>query len=323
MTKNLRAIKAALIMGLLLVSMFVAFIPNTSAGVIANLESVVNLYDYDKNLTNVAIKPRATGFSTTVTFEYYVTYASGIFNVLGGALLSIHKGRTVVMQVEPFGYPEWATVTVSNWPTVKIQAEEQYPKVTLTVKINEDAPAYGEGDIKLRVTILTEGLVEGVETEFGFPFSAGYLPLVQAQFPGGESRQVGPMDTVSIPIELENMGNARTRVNLEVSGVPNGWAATITNDVLIEEGKGSKSTAYLTVKPPKGFGYHDDVASVVIRYTPEMAENPIFVGETRIVDVLIESRGFSIIGIEIVLIPIIVIVLILFAIYYFVVKKRK
>lgn len=323
MKKNLRTVKATIILGLLLGSMFVAFIPNTSAGIIANLESVVNLYDYDKNLTNVAIKPRATGFSTTVTFEYYVTYASGIFNILGSALLSIYKGRTVVMQVEPFGYPDWATVTVSNWPTVKIQAEEQYPKVTLTVKINENAPAYGEGDIKLRVTIPTEGLIEGVVTEFGFPFSAGYLPLVQAEFPGGESRQIGPMDTASIPIELQNMGNARTRVNLEVSGVPSGWAATITNDVLIEEGTGSKATAYLTVKPPKGLGYHDDVASIVIKYTPEMAENPIFVGETRTVDILIESRGLSVIGIEIVLIPLIVIILILLAIYYFVVKRRK
>lgn len=323
MTKNLTKVKTSVIMGLMLFSMFSLITPQVSGGVIVNLESVVNLYEYNTNLTNIPIQPRATGFSTDVTFEYYVTYAGGILNLLGESILAIHKGRTAQIQVEAFGHPSWATVTISNWPIVRITDESQYPKITLTVKLNEDAPAFGEGEIKLRVTVPKEGLVQGIETVFGFSFSAGYLPLVQAQFPGGESKIIGPMDTAVFPIELQNLGNARTRVTLEVQGVPDGgWAAIITNDVIIEEGEGSKAMAYLTVKPPKGFGYHDDVASIIVTYTAEMAENPIFIGETRTVDVLVESRGFSIIGGEIVLIPLIIIILIVLLIYYFVIKKR-
>ncbi len=322
MRKNFRRIKTSLIMGLLLFSMFSLITPQASAGIIVNLQSVVNLHSVDANLTNIPIMPRSTGFSTQVSFEYYVTYAGGVFNLLGESLLAIHRGRTVQIQVEPFGYPSWATVTVSNWPIVKITDQSQYPIITLTVKLNEDAPAFGEGEIKLRVTVPQQGLVQGIETVFGFSFSAGYIPLVQAQFPDGESKIIGPMDTAVFKVELQNLGNARTRVNLNVDNVPSGWAAIITNDVIIEEGEGSKAYAYLTVKPPKSFGYHDDAASIIVTYTPEMAENPTFVGETRVVDVLVESRGFSIIGGEIILIPLIIIILIVLLIYYFIIKKK-
>jgi len=323
MTKNLKSVKASLILGLLLVSTFAIFAPTPQAGVIVNLTSVVNLGPYNQNLTNVAIKPRATGFSTDIEFEYYVTGSAGILNLLGEALLAIHEGRPAKLKVEAFGYPSWATVTVSNWPTVQISKTHQYPKITLTVKLGSDAPAYGEGEIRLRVTVDKVGLVEGANEEYGFAFSAGFLPLVQAQFSGGESRQVGPMDTVSIPIEIQNLGNARTLVDLQVTNVPDGWGAVITNDVIIEEGEGSKATAYLTVKPPKGFGYHDDMATIIVSYTPKMAENLNFVGDTRTVDVLIESRGFSVIGMEILLLPVILIIALLLVIYYFVYKKRR
>ncbi len=330
MKKNFRSIKATLIIGLLLVSLSSMMIPvnadsssesQSNSFSLFKLESYVNLLGYDKNLTNVPIQPRGTGFSTQLNLEYGVTYSAGLFNILGSALLQMHRGRTLKIQIEALDHPEWTSVSVSQWPTVTVSPDKQPVATQLTVKVNENAPAFGAGDIKLRITVPDVGLIKGMVNEVEIPFSAGYIPLVKAQFPEGESEIVGPMDTAVFPIELQNMGNARTRVSLQVLNVPDGWAAIITNDVLIEEGKGSKSMAYLTVKPPKGFGYHDDSAGIVVTYTPEMAENPQFVGETRTVDVLVESRGFSIIGMEVIILPLIAIIVVLILLYYFI--KRK
>jgi len=321
MNKNFKSIKTIIVMGLLLFSVFVATTPTTSAGILSNLESLVTI-DYDaQSLSNIPIQPRGTGFTTDLNLSYSVTYSGGIFNVLGAILYQIHKGRTLVINIEATG-PEWASITVSESPIVTVDEIPRTYPIKLTVKIGSDAPAFGAGDIKLKIIVPKVGLIKGYTKEVGMSFSAGYIPLVQPNFIEGKSALIGPMDTADIPIEIQNMGNARTRVYLELTGVPEDWSASITNEVLIEEGVGSKAIAYLTVKPPKGFGFHDDTVTILIKYYPEMAENPDYKGDSKIIDVLIESRGFSIIGIEILILPIIIVIALILLIYYFIIKKR-
>ena len=111
--------------------------------------------------------------------------------------------------------------------------------------------------------------------------------------PKGNTKLIGPTDTAEFPIEIINMGNARTEVIFEIVNVPDRWSAIITDDIIVEEGEGSKTTVYLAVKPPKDFGYHDERASISVRYTPMMAENPQFEGKSKPINVLVESRGFT------------------------------
>ena len=324
MKKNFRSIKISIIIGLLFFSIFIATTPTTSAGIFYNLESVVEVNYDSSSLSNIPIQPRGTGFTTDLNLTYYVTYSGGIFNVIGSVLYQVHKGRTLVINIEAIG-PSWASVTVSESPTVTVLDYSEAKSVTLklTVKIGSDAPAFGAGDIKLKITVPNVGVIKGYTKEVGIPFSAGFIPLVQPNFPEGKSTLIGPMDTADIPIEFQNLGNARTRVYIELTGVPDDWSASITNEIIIEEGTGSKATAYLTLKPPKGFGFHDDTASIFIKFTPEMAENPTYKGDPQTLDILVESRGFSIIGIEVLILPIIVIVIIILLLYYFVIKKRS
>jgi hypothetical protein len=106
------------------------------------------------------------------------------------------------------------------------------------------------------------------------------------------------MDTVTFPIEVENMGNARTTVSFTIDNVPEGWIAVVTDEITLYAGKGSKGTAYLTIKPPKGFGYHNDDRSIIVTMTPARAEDLRNQGEPRTVTVIVESRGFSTPGFE-------------------------
>jgi len=103
------------------------------------------------------------------------------------------------------------------------------------------------------------------------------------------------------PIDIQNLGNARTVVLLTVVSTPLGWAAIITDQVTLEEGTGSIATAYLTIKPPKGFGYHYDEESITISMQPVKADDYSKKGEITTATFLVQSRGFSTPGFEVIL----------------------
>ena len=133
------------------------------------------------------------------------------------------------------------------------------------------------------------------------------------------------MDIAVFPIEITNLGNARTKVFLEVdlSTLPDDWIAIVDDSIIIDEGEGSKNIAYLTIRPPKSLGYHDDDASIRVKMTPARAENTQNRGEPEYVTVVVESRGVSILGLEVIAPIIIVIVAVILAILYFFMRKRK
>jgi hypothetical protein len=106
------------------------------------------------------------------------------------------------------------------------------------------------------------------------------------------------MDTATFPIVIQNLGNARTLVLLDVVNVPKDWAAIVTSQVTLDEGPGSTATAYLVVKPPKGFGYHYDEQTIKITMQPVKADQPTKVGSIYTEAFLIQSRGFSTPGFE-------------------------
>ncbi len=316
MKKNFKSIKATIIMGLLLISMFVAIAPSTSAAILYSLQSYVNA-EYDVDITNIPIIPRGTGKAFTINITYGVTVSGGIFNLIGTFMREIHRGRVVTIKIDTFEYPEWASVSISQEPTATVDDIPQTYKATVTVKVDEDAPAFGKGDIKIRITIPKVGLIDGTQKEIEIPFSAGYLPIVDHRFVEGQNKIIGPMDTAVFPIDIINLGNARTKVSFELISIPEGWAAIIADYVFIEEGEGSKAKVYLTIKPPKGFGYHDETKNIVVEYIPRMAERPEFEGVEGTISVLVESRGFSVIGIEVVLLPLIMIIVIIYLLYHF------
>lgn len=313
-------------MGLLLVSVFAAMIPTASSqGALFSLESVIDV-SYDLSITNEPIYIRGAGKAANVWIKYYVTGAA-LFGISNNILLLAHKGRSVPIEIVASCELPWATVSVSQQPTAAIPqgfGEEHATNKSsvLYIKVDEDAPAYGKGNIELTVRVPKVGVIQGREQTIQIPFIVGYTPIVTPRYLEGQSKIINPMDTAVFPIELMNMGNARTRVYLELDYIPDGWSAIITDQVTIEEGEGSRATVYLTVRPPKTFGYHDDTATIVVNYTPEMAEQSQFKGDTKQINVLIDSRGISVIGIETLILPIIIIIVILLLVYYFVIKKR-
>jgi hypothetical protein len=297
MTKNFRTIKASIVMGILLVSVIIAFTPTTSAGTFIKLSSFVDI-SWAANETQRPVIPRGEMRQLDLTIRYVVTKAA----IISQFALMLFQGRQVNIRLEVIDTPVWCTANLkSGTVTTIVTTEEQVMSTVLTLRIDDDAPAFGAGYVKIKATVPKLGIIDGYVQEYTLEFTPAFLPMISSQLPDGNSMKIGPLDTASFPIQVTNMGNARTRVFFEIMNIPEGWIAVVTDDITLDEGEGSKGIAYLTIKPPKNFGYHYDEESIRVEMTPARAEDIQDRGESSYVTVIVESRGFSTPGFEAIL----------------------
>jgi hypothetical protein len=296
MTKKFRTMKASIVMGVLLVSIFAAFIPTSSAGFILNMSSLVDVSWGGANETILKpLVPLGTPGQLTLNVKYQVT--TGAF--LSQALFLLFQGRQVNINLDITETPTWCTATLkSNTITTTIKTQPQEMTTMLTIRIDENAPAFGAGYVMITASVPKIGLIDAYTQVFTLEFTPAYLPMINAQLPEGNSKTIGPMDTASFPIVVENMGNARTTVKFTIHNIPQGWVAVVTDDITLDASKGSTGTAYLTVRPPKNFGYHNDDESIIVTMSPARAEDLSNIGPSKTVTVIVESRGFSTPGFE-------------------------
>ena len=293
MTKRFKTVKVSIITGLILVSAIVAVLPTTSAGLIFNLQSVVNVTW--GNETEKPVVPRGELRTLDLIITHTVTRGA-----LGRGLLIALTGAPIIIKVEITETPSWCTANIQSG-TLSLTVQPgivSTVKTKLSLQVEDDAPAYALGNIKVKATAQKSGLISGFENEFTLSFIPDYKPLIKPSLPETNVKEIGPMDTAVFPIQIENLGNARTVVILNVVNVPKDWNAVITSQLILEEGVGSIATAYLVVKPPKSFGYHYDEQTIKISMQPFKAEDFTKKGEITYEDVLVQSRGFSTPGFE-------------------------
>jgi len=195
--------------------------------------------------------------------------------------------------------------------------------VRIELSLDEDAPAYEQGVIYVRATVPTIGPIDGMEQTFSLSFKPAYRALI-SPVPQTNNKIIGPMDTAEFQVDITNMGNARTKVFFEIDydSLPEGWSAIINDNIVLETGSGSTGKVYLTVRPPKGFGYHDDDAIIRVKITPKYADDTNIQGEPEYLTVSVESRGLSVIGIEII-IPILILIFLALITAHILIKRIK
>ena len=281
-----------------------------------NLESIVSV-DFTESAEPVV--PRGAIRPVPLDVTYVVN--RGVF---GRGILEIYKSKTAFIKLEIIDHSEWVTAILAK-DTVAIPVSTELTTSGTTVKfqVHEDAPAYKTGYITIKASVGQMGLIQGYSEEFTLTFVPSYKPIISPSLPETNTRKIGPMDTATFPVEIENMGNARTIVFLNVSYVPKGWNAIITSQLILEEGVGSKATAYLVVKPPKGFGYHSEEETIRISMTPARIDDQSDQGVTIYENFLVESQGFSTYGFEAVLPFVLVIILVIALVFYWFTKRRK
>ena len=333
MSEKFKAIKATLLVGIFLLSALLVVAPSSTAadtketGLI-NLSSSVSV-NWSSDKSEEVIEPRGTPQKLQISVKYYV--ASG--GTLGGfdeLAERAYYGSHIYVHLELIKEEQydWLEASLSDYDPDFIIGDHlpETKTVELTVTLDEDAPGYLTGEIKIKATVKTlsklivPNLI-GFEKTFGLKFTPAYRALVDPQVQGSNTKVIGPTDTAVFPIDVENKGNERTTVFFTIDNVPSGWTAIISDSITLDVNE--KSTVYLSVQPPKGFGYHYDIETISVTVTPARANKLTETGASRPVTVQIESRGLSFVGAEVILLPIILILAVAIILFYYFIYKPK
>lgn len=332
MKKKLSIVKTSIILVILLFSIFIIISPVNSAdetttdlnqegGLIA-FNHVVNAYWTNQQNATMEIKPFTETRNYDITFSHSLSYGP-----FGRSLYQVfYAGQIVYMKVQIKSYPsEWAQVTAFT-DTIQLKLPtflsdvNQY-QYTIAISVDDRAPAFTRGTIVLGVSIEARGIIKSYDQDLQLAINPSYAPKLNV-IADIQSKIMGPMDIGTIPIKVTNLGNGESKVYFSVANIPVGWTVLVTDQVTLSPDQ--TETVYMTVKPPRSFGYHDDVNTFRIEYYPAWSTDPSIKGTTEQITVAIESRGISLIGGELVLpILILIIVIIIILFYYFKKIKQK
>jgi hypothetical protein len=292
-TKKLNEIKAGVVTIFVLSGLLGMLMPISSAGPIFNFQSILNVSW--GNETQQPFVPRGEIRTVRIVITHTVTKTAG-----GKGVLSTLKGALIPIHVEIVEKPSWCSATVQQGTlSVTVQPDiTSTVETTIAIQVTNNAPANSLGYIKVKATADRTSIIEGFENVFTLSFIPAYKSLINPSLPETNMKEIGPMDTAVLPITISNLGNARTIVFLDVTSIPEDWVAVVTSQLTLEEGAGSYGTAYLIVKPPKSFGYHNDEQTIKVSMQPVDAGDYSKRGEITYQTFLVQSRGFSTPGFE-------------------------
>lgn len=296
---------------LFLMSVFIVlFLPNVAAD--NNFE--IKMYsridvNWDIDETQKPIIPREEVKKLNLSVLYTVDTGDFVADGMYDFWSTLEKKKTgehtvVKIKVNVLGSSPWCSAALDSNVVFVNFSKNQTTTAPLYLTLDEDAPAYGSGFVNIEASIGTiPGTpIKGYEKTFNLSFVPTYFPFVSINLPDVNTIEVNPMQQAVFPIEVENLGNARTKVFLEVINLPKDWIGVVTSEITLEESIGSTDTAYLTVQPPKNFGYYDEKEIIQVSVTPARAENISDRGDTIYTTFLVKSKGVATPGFEVELI---------------------
>jgi hypothetical protein len=323
MSKNLRILKSTFLIGILFISIFVTVIPMTTKAQPWNAYFVVDVNWLDEEIQKPIIprdEVKAIKLNVTLQIKTGETFGQGIYDAYntGGEYYGIINLR--IIDSSP-----WCSVVIDQAKVVIPWSRQGYVETLAYINIDEDAPAYGDGFITIQADVKAAGLVEGIKNEFTLEFIPSFNPILKLKLPESNVKRVDPTTNAVFPIEVENIGNARTKIYFEVVDVHEEWKATITDEIILKEEKGSKETAFLTVIPPKDTGYHYEEANIRVKMTPARAENIEDTGDPMYASFTVQNRGLSTYGSEQILFIglILFVILIIIVLIFKQIRKRR
>jgi hypothetical protein len=317
--KNIKKIKTSFILGLCFISLFAFVIPQVTAkDPVYNAFVVVDI-DWSDELTDEPLVPRGE----IVDLELIIILEIKTGPTFGAGVLEGYQTSEALIDLFVVDFPSWCSVTIESDLLMTNISEREEAPTTLFIHVNENAPAYGNGVIKIRVKVDDLGLIKGDDRVFNLTFKPAYFPIIKTNLPETNSKEIDPSSKVVFPIEIENIGNAETKVFFEVFNVPNDWSATVTDNIILGEAKGSKGIAYLTILPSRDLGYHYDEANIIVKITPAFSGDINTTGKPIFAHFIVKNRGFSSSGMEFYIPIAIILIIIIVLLITFYQRKRK
>lgn len=319
MLNNFKVIKSTFILALIFLSICFSFASQVSArDPVYNARKNLSI-TWDVEEAQKPIIPRneikKIGINIDVFIETGPTFGEGMFEG--------YMGTDNILNLKISDKSPWCSAVLELTTVVVPIVRKTNVSNIIYLTVRDDAPAYGEGYISITAKSQDSGLIKGVEKTFTLVFVPAYDPRIKLDIPDYNTKTIDTSENVVFPIEVENVGNARTKVFFEVENTPSGWSAQVTNSVFLGETVGSKATAYLTLIPPRDAGYHIDKVNIKVKITPAFADNTTFVGYPLYASFIVQSRGFSSGGLEFYLIIFAIIAVVLVFLIWIFRKKQK
>lgn len=336
MKKNLKTVKATLLIGVLLFSIIISFASSVSAQDPEERNSKIiafNSYLYvtfDKtnlakplNIDEVIDVPMKVTFKTGVPDGFILNLMPNTLKnwlIYGDAMSPQQK-----IELSVIDKPDWANINLVQ-PSLLIDFPE--PGGEISVDTNLEISPYREAPaVPYSITIEAKcdpvGRIRGISLPFTLTFTPSYIPQVEI-YVDEPVREVGPRETVNFNVRIENKANKHTIVQLEHMA-PDDWAPSL-NVKEIEIAPASSEEVTFSVIAPYSFGWHDNTVSMELKCTPYPSPKPsqyldIYQNASVGADITITNYGFSVSGSEPIFIVIVIAVIVLIAVLYVYRKK--
>jgi len=259
-------------------------------------------FDWSPDEYEKTIIPRNEVKKMNISMIFTLSY--GGFGIGEGIYLNYmdYKDRyggfgTGKVELEILSHPSWCHVALES-RVVGINVTDRYEtKIPIYICLDEDAPGFTQGTIEIKARLLPLNNLLPLTTNtkiFNLSFVPSYLPIIDVDIDDINTAEVSPDESAVFPIKIKNLGNDNTRVSIDISNLPEGWTAVVTNVLFLEENESGLAT--LTIKPPKNFGYHEKTGIIQLSIIPSKASNASIEGDTISIGFLVRSKGFSVEG---------------------------
>lgn len=142
--------------------------------------------------------------------------------------------------------------------------------VTVTLDVDETAPAYAEASATYRVVAEENGMLPSAEATEEFPVTAGFRGTVDAHLPKGENVTAWGGLVTEVPIELTNNANGPLLVGVTVVRSPADAIVTPPLEVRVNATEGDRTvTTNLDVEVPWSVSLS---GPVIVELSPTHAE---------------------------------------------------
>jgi hypothetical protein len=214
-------------------------------------------------------------------------------------------GLILILDLSIVSVPEGCHASI-NPPIVQVKPSVDFKttNATIYVTVNKYVPALSLKNIVVGINTRRLGtklpLVRKINITKTIPFIVGYLPQLSFKYKNGNVRNIIPDQAADFIVEMQNWGNADTKVNTEILDLPEGWSANIVGNTTLGTilTRGPPATVNLRVKPPINFGYHEDRAIIKVKMTPVYYNDSSYSGEPHYLYFIVQSKGFSSPGFE-------------------------
>jgi hypothetical protein len=301
MQKAIKIITTGIILTLIFISIFTVLTHKASAwgNRIADLYKcrAEVLVEYDREVADSTFLPVDRKKIIPLTVNLRV-----VGNLADHVIHPYYDKQKMVVYFKIIEKPEWCTATIIPYvieifPT--IEWKENY--VNISILVDENAPAFSYGDIKIEVRVETLAIVEGGVFTHDIRFKPGYIPLLKFNIQEKSHEYINPNDEAIFNIEIENLGNAKTHIESNIIDIPEGWDAYIDPSIIIGAslvGDNPKRTLQLVVKPINNFGYYNEREIIQVSFIPSYYGDSSLEGKEYILSFIVESRGFTTPGFE-------------------------